>query len=122
MALPSSPDAYPHIQTVFDAVIGRPGATYTCTNSKAATRWRAEAYYFRKLVQAQGNRSYDDLVLKLSGSTITFARREADGELRDAAGKPLSLASSRAISEEEIALEASIFELAGKLNLDVADD
>jgi hypothetical protein len=122
MALPSNPEAYAHIQAVLDAVLAKPGATYTCASPKAAVRWRMEAYYFRKLVQAAGDNRYNDLVLKLSDNVITFARRVPEGVLQDADGKPLDFAEARPLTEEEKQLEDSIFELAKGLKLDTLDD
>jgi hypothetical protein len=122
MALPTSPEAYAHIQAVLDAVLAKPGATYKCASAKAAVRWRMEAYYFRKLVQAAGDNRYNDLVMKLSEDVITFARRVPEGELRDAEGNPLDFAAARPLTEEERELESAIFDLADKLKLDTLDD
>ena len=122
MALPTNPEAYQHIQSVLDAVLGEPNATYKCATNKAAIRWRMEAYYFRKLMRAQKDHRYDDLVLKVNDDTVVFSRRVASGELRDAKGNILSLAPHRPLTPEEAALEDQIFAFAQQLNLDKADD
>jgi hypothetical protein len=122
MALPSSIDAYTHIQAVLDAVLAKPGATYRCASSKAATRWRMEAYYFRKLCVAQGDNRYNDLVLRLQGDTITFARRVPEGELKDAQGESLAFAESRPLTREEFELEESVRALVGNLDLSDLDE
>ena len=122
MPLPKNLESYSHIQLVLDAVLGRPGATYRCVSPKAATRWRLEAYYFRKLCREQGDNRYNDLVLRVSGDTVSFGRREADGELLDVKGEPISLAEVRPLTTEEFDLEKAVFELAGRLDLEVPDD
>lgn len=117
MAMTKNIHAFEHIRKVLDAVLQYETADYRLPDPKAAMRWRAEAYHFRRLAQAQGIMKYDQLLLQLSGEVVIISRRKVEGVLTVGA-------KGLAPKEEEVPEEVEdfAFNFAKKLGLETKDE
>lgn len=81
MALSKNIQSFHHIKTILDAALPHEYIEYRLPDAKAATRWRMEAYHFRRLAQAEGTIKYDQLFLQLSGEVVKISKRKVEGVL-----------------------------------------
>lgn len=81
MALSKNIESFDHVRQILDACLAVETSDYRLPDSKKATRWRMEAYHFRRLAQAQGIFKYDDLFLQLSGEVVVISHRKVEGVL-----------------------------------------
>lgn len=117
MSLSKNIQSFEHIRSILDAALPYETSEYRLPDAKAATRWRMEAYHFRRLAQAAGIMKYDQLFLQLSGEVVKISRRQVAGVLTTGV-------KGVAPKEEETApdVEEFAFDLAKKLGLEVEDD
>ena len=116
MALSKNIESFDHIRQVLDAAILHETADYRLPDAKAAFRWRAEAYHFRRLAQAQGIRKYDLVFLQLAGEVVKISRKKVEGVLTLGAK---GLAPKDDLPEE---VTGFAFDLAKKLGLETGED
>lgn len=122
MPLPKSIHAYGHIQQVLDAALPLEKSTFSVESAKAATRWRQEAYYYRRLCQDKGDHRYDSIFIQIKGNVLHIGRRAIAGKLQTPDGRHVAVAPERALGEREEKMQNAAERLATTLGLDVDDD
>lgn len=117
MALSKNIQSFDHIRSILDAALPYETSEYRLPDNKAATRWRMEAYHFRRLAQEQGIMKYDQLFLQLSGEVVKISKRKVEGVLTTGV-------KGVEPKEEPIApeVEEFAFDLAKSLGIEVKDD
>lgn len=117
MALSKNIQSFDHIRSILDAALPYESSDYRLPDAKAATRWRMEAYHFRRLAQSLGIMKYDQLFLQLSGEVVKISKRKVEGVLTTGV-------KGVEPKEEPIAQETEefAFDLAKSLGLDTGDD
>ena len=105
MPMPAHPSYYAHVSRVLDAALANGGsARYRLPTASAATRWRLEAYAFRKLLLRREERlappgilprtPYDDLRIRISKDepeVCIITPNDPQGTLTSADGTVLAL-------------------------------
>ncbi len=100
--------AFAHIQVVLDEAVQRGGIRYSLRSDKAAWRWKAQAYHFRKLFQEEQTRAmktsvtvptpYDTIDIVLEGA-VCIIRMSKDpinlGDLRTLDNLPITELTKR---------------------------
>lgn len=117
MALSKNIQSFHHIKTILDAALPHDYIEYRLPDSKAATRWRMEAYHFRRLSQAEGTMKYDQLFLQVFGEVVKISKRKVEGVLT---------LGPKGVEPKEEPIPAEVeefaFDLAKKLGLETKDD
>jgi len=121
MPLAKNLSAYTHVKQILDAAIPHNRCVFTLPTPQAATRWRQEAYYFRRLVQKDGNQAYDNFLLKIEGSKVILEKRAIAGTLTTDDGTELRPAEVD-IGGDLSEAEKFAFDFAKKLGLEVDED
>jgi hypothetical protein len=123
MPLPKNLSAYVHVKQILDAALAHNKVTYTLPTSAAATRWRQEAYYFRRLSQNAGVTLYDNFILKCEGPKVHIEKRAVAGTLITEDGTRIeSVTSHDDIGGDFNEAERFAFNLARNLGLEVDDE
>lgn len=120
MPLPKNLTAYSHVKQVLDAALSHNRVRYTLPSPAHATRWRQEAYYFRKLSQNAGITLYDNFIMKVSGPVVIIEKRDVVGELTTDSGVRIKPVAIEPEFPDE--LERAAFDVARKLGLEIDDD
>jgi hypothetical protein len=119
MSLSKKLSSYAHIQSALDALLENGGeGNITFSTKKAAYRWRAEAYMFRRLYkeslqnrlapsQAELER-YSDLFLVIEDCTVSVSKREWIGRILDKEGQEIIPAPPPKSQEDDLLLEAAV--------------
>lgn len=119
MPLPRSLSSYTHIQPVLDAALAANQRTvYTLGDHKQATRWRQEAYMYRKLLSDTGDNRFAELIMKTEGPSVIIERRRALGELIAEDGSKIDIDPAKPAPDTA---EAFAADFARRLGLDVED-
>lgn len=118
MSLPKNISAYEHVRAVLDTALAHDRSVYTLPTPAAATRWRQEAYYFRRLSQAASIYKYDPFILKLDGSSVIIEKKIVAGVLT-VEGEAVQTKPADDLPAE---IEDFAFNLAKSLGLDTGDD
>lgn len=109
MSLPNLIEAYEDVRVVLDAVLRQGGGTFVLPTRTEAELWRRRAYKFRKLANAEGERKYNGLILRLRNETsIVFDENRVVGTLLDPDGLPVDLTT--VLSEDPIDTTGDIIE------------
>lgn len=119
MPLPKNLSSYTHVKQILDAAVALPKCIYTLPTPAAATRWRQEAYYFRRL---SGSKLYDNFILKVDGPKVIIEKRVVPGTLTTEDGTVVKPAEATDIDGELSEMEKHAFDFARKLGLEVEDD
>jgi hypothetical protein len=119
MPLPKNPAVYAHVKQILDAALSHTKCVYTLPSPAAATRWRQEAYYFRRL---SGSPAYDNFILRLDGPKVIIEKRAVPGTLTTEDGKRIEPAQPEGIDADLSAMEKAAFDLARNLGLEIEDD
>jgi len=114
LTLSKNPAHYEHVQRILDAAMPHDKVIFRCDSSKAAVRWRSEAYYYRSIC---GHDRYAILMLQLDGSNVIISKRKIEGTLVLPDGSIVNPGQSDIETEAELAAKA----LATKLGLDIDD-
>lgn len=117
MPLPKNPAVYAHVKQILDAALSHTKCVYTLPTPAAATRWRQEAYYFRRL---SGSTAYDNFILKVDGPKVIIEKRSVPGTLTTEDGTKIEPALR--IDDDLSAMEKAAFDLARNLGLEIEDD
>lgn len=117
MSLSKNIQSFDHIRAILDAALAHEEADYRLPDSKAAVRWRMEAYHFRRLAQHAGITKYDQLLLQLTGEVVKISKRKIEGVLTVGSKSVEPKAEVTTPDVEEFA-----FEFAKKLGLETEDD
>ncbi len=122
MPLPKNLSAYAHVKQILDAALAHNKVTYTLPTPAAATRWRQEAYYFRRLSQNQGVTLYDNFILKCEGPKVHIEKRAVAGVLITEDGTRIEPAQHTDIGGALSETERHAFNFARSLGLEVDED
>ena len=109
------------MQQILDAALLHPVTKYETTSKSQAMRFRAEAYYFRRLLSDQGDNRYSQLILRVEDRFVILERRAPIGMLVTHDGTEIAPGTPRALTKHEDELEAAAFALSKSLGLDVDD-
>ena len=121
MSLTKNLAAYGHVQQILDAALLHPITKYETTSKSQAMRFRADAYYFRRLLSDQGDNRYLQLILRVEDRFVVIERRAPVGVLISHDGTEIAPGTPRALTKHEDELEAAAFALSKSLGLDVDD-
>ena len=113
--------AYGHVQQILDASLLHPITKYETTSKSRAMRFRAEAYFFRRLLSDQGDNRYANLILRVEDRFVIIERRAEIGVLITHDGTAIQPGAPRALTDHEGELERAAFALSKSLGLDVDD-
>jgi hypothetical protein len=114
LTLSKNPAHYEHVQRILDAALPHEKVIFKCENSRAAVRWRQEAYFYRSIC---GHDKYAILMLQLDGANVIISKRKIEGTLVLPDGSIVKPGDSYIESEAELAAKS----LATRLGLDVDD-
>jgi len=123
MGMSSNINNYRHVAPIMDLAVQNRGGLYKMASKGKATRWRMEAYQFKKLISAQigdGPSKYDDLIMSIEGPNIRFNMRELDGIFVSKLGEEIR--PTRQLAEPMDELEKFALALAATTEEDEPDE
>ena len=121
MSLSKNVAAYQVVQQVLDTALGHKEIRYETESPKAAMRFRAEAYYYRRLLSEKGDDRFATLLLRISGKYVIITHRTEVGRILTLDGQELSPAEPAPMTEYEKTLELEAKRFASSLGLDIDD-